>query len=248
MTTSTPPADKTGKRPGSKAPQREDVLTETVQAFLKQNPSFLKERPDLLAIITPPENKYGDGIVDMQKFMLKRLQNELAEYKKREENLLKLIQENSDVQTHTHNAIKALLDAKSFEELIKTILHKVPKLFDISAVVLCFEAGRNTPAAARDIGINFIKSETLESLMDASRRVALRSNIKGDKAVFGSQASKVKSTALLRLDFGPKLPNGLLALGDNSPDGFGPQQGTELLSFFSYVLQRTVKRWLTQSM
>ena len=248
MTTSTPPADKTGKRPGSKAPQREDVLTETVQAFLKQNPSFLKERPDLLAIITPPENKYGDGIVDMQKFMLKRLQNELAEYKKREENLLKLIQENSDVQTHTHNAIKALLDAKSFEELIKTILHKVPKLFDISAVVLCFEAGRNTPAAARDIGINFIKSETLESLMDASRRVALRSNIKGDKAVFGSQASKVKSTALLRLNFGPKLPNGLLALGDKSPDGFGPQQGTELLSFFSYVLQRTAKRWLTQSM
>ena len=247
MTGSTPPADKSRKREVSKALQKADVMPQKVEAFLRQNPAFLKERPDLLSIITPPENKYGDGVVDMQKFMLQRLQNELAKYKKREENLLKLIQENSDVQTLTHKATKALLDAKSFEELIRTILHKVPKLFNISAAALCFEAGRNTPAAARDIGINFIKSETLDSLMEAGRSVTLRSNIKGDKAIFGAQASKVKSTALLRLNFGPKMPNGLLALGDKSPTGFDPKQGTELLSFFSYVLQRTIQRWLTQN-
>ena len=34
MTTSTPPADKSGKRPGSKEPQRADVLPEKVEAFL----------------------------------------------------------------------------------------------------------------------------------------------------------------------------------------------------------------------
>ena len=247
MTGSTPPADKSRKREVSKALQKPDVMPQTVEAFLRQNPAFLKERPDLLSIITPPENKYGDGVVDMQKFMLQRLQDELAKYKKREANLLKLIQENSDVQTLTLKATKALLDAKSFEELIKTILHKVPKLFGISAVVLCIEAGKNTPAAAKDIGIKVIKTETLDSILDADSSATLRSHIEGSTTIFGAQASKVKSTALLRLTFGPKLPNGLLALGDKSPTRFDPEQGTELLSFFSYVLQTTIKRWLNQS-
>ncbi|MBO38977.1 MAG: hypothetical protein CMM75_07370 [Rhodospirillaceae bacterium] len=248
MTNSTPPADKSRKKPGSKELPVQDILPETVEAFLEKNPSFLKERTDLLAIITPPEKKYGENVVDMQKFMVQRLQNELAEYKKREKNLLKLIRENSDVQTLTHKAVKALLDAKSFEELIKIILHKIPKVFDITAVALCIEAGKSAPATANDLGIIVIKSETLESLMDAGRSITLRSNIQGDKIIFGTQASKVKSTALLRLNFGSKLPNGLLALGHNSSTGFDPQQGTELLSFFSYVLQRTIKRWLIQNM
>ena len=145
MTSSThPPADKTRKGPSSKGLSTAVILPENVEAFLKQNPSFLKERTDLLGIIAPPEKKYGDNVVDMQNFMLQRLQKELAEYKKREENLLKLVQENSDVQTITHKAVKALLDAKSFEELIKIILHKIPKVFDISAVALCIEAGKYT--------------------------------------------------------------------------------------------------------
>ena len=247
MTSSTPPADKSRKKSGPKELQSADTMPETVEAFLQQNPAFLKERPGLLAVITPPEQNHGDGVVDMQKFMLERLQNELAGYQKREQNLLKLVQENSDIQTRAFKAIKALLDAKSFEGLIKIVLRKIPKSFDISAVVLCIEAGRNTPATAKDIGIIVVKSETLESLMDAGRSVPLRSNIEGDEIIFGPQASKIKSTALLRLNFGPKMPNGLLALGDKSPTGFDPQQGTELLSFFSYVLQRTIQRWLTQS-
>ena len=83
--------------------------------------------------------------------------------------------------------------------------------------------------------------------MDSGRTVALRSDIVGDKAIFGSRASKVRSAALLRLDLGAKVPNGLLALGAESSTGFDPRQGTELLSFFSHVLQRTIQRWLTQS-
>lgn len=248
MTRPSPPADKPRKGSGSKELQIADILPEMVEAFLQQNPAFLKERPDLLAVITPPEQNHGNGVVDMQKFMLERLQNELVGHQKREQNLLKLAQENSDVQTSAHKAIRALLDAKSFEDLIKIILRKIPKLFNISAVVICIEAGKNTPETAKNIGIIVIQPEMLESFMDEGCSVTLRSNIEGEKTIFGPQASKIKSTALLRLNFGPKMPNGLLALGDKSPTGFNPHQGTEVLSFFSYVLQRTIQRWLTQSM
>jgi len=248
MTSSTPPVDKSMKKSGSKVLRGTEIVPETVVAFLQQNPAFLKEQPELLAVITPPEQNHGGGVVDMQRFMLERLQSELAGYQTREQNLLKLVQENADIQARSVEAIKALLDAKSFEDLIKIILRKVPKLFDISAAILCIEAGKHTPAGANDIGIIVVEPGKFESLMDTGRSITLRSNIEGDKAIFGSRASKVKSTALLRLHFGPKTPNGFLALGAKSPTGFDPQQGTELLSFFSYVLQRTIQRWLTESM
>jgi uncharacterized protein YigA (DUF484 family) len=160
--------------------------------------------------------------------------------------LLAVAESNADVQRCVFAATKALLDAKSFEDLIKIILKKMPKMFDISAAALCIEAGDHVPAGATENGIIVVEPGALDSLMGSEHSVALKSNIEGDKAIFGSRATKVRSAALLRLDLGSKVPNGLLALGAKSPTGFDPRQGTELLSFFSYVLQRTIRRWLTQ--
>lgn len=246
MTSSTPPADKTATKPKSKALSGAVISPETVAAFLEQNPGFLNDRPELLSILTPPEQDHGGTVLDMQKFMLERLQGELTRYQKREQNLLDTVETNADVQARVLKAAKALLDAKSFEDLIKVVLKKLPKMFDISAAALCIESGDNVPAGATEIGIIVVEPGALDTLMDSGHTVALRSDIEGDRAIFGARASKVKSAALLRLDMGPNVPNGLLALGATSPTGFDPRQGTELLAFFSYVLQRTIQRWLTQ--
>ncbi|NKB21275.1 MAG: DUF484 family protein [Alphaproteobacteria bacterium] len=246
MTSSTPPADKPAAKQKSKALSGTIISPETVAAYLEQNPDFLNNRPDLLAVLTPPEQDHGGGVLDMQKFMLGRLQDELARFSSREQSLLAAAESNADVQGRIHAASEALLDAKSFEDLIKVILKKLPKMFDVSAAALCLEAGDHIPEGAAEIGIIVVEPGALDTLMDSERTVALRSEIEGDKAIFGSRASKVKSAALLRLDLGAKGPNGLLALGAKTPTGFDPRQGTELLSFFSHVLQRIIQRWLTQ--
>ncbi|MBK20097.1 MAG: hypothetical protein CMM52_14790 [Rhodospirillaceae bacterium] len=245
MTSSTPPADNSTKKSGTKAVSSPIISPDSVAAFLEQNPTFVNDRPELLASLIPPEQDHGGGIVDMQKFMLERLQAELSRYQTREQNLLDAAEANGDVQARVIKAVKALLDANSFEALIKVVLKKLPKMFEISAAALCLEAGNHIPEEGADFGIIVVEPGTLESLMDQGRAVALRSDIEGDKAIFGSRASKVRSAALLRLNFGPNIPNGLLALGAKAPTGFDPRQGTELLSFFSYVLQRTIQRWLT---
>ena len=225
MNRSTPPADKPLAKQTAKALSGPVISPESVAAYLEQNPGFLNDRPELLTTLIPPEQNHGGGILDMQKFML---------------------ESNADVQRCVFAATKALLDAKSFEDLIKIILKKMPKMFDISAAALCIEAGDHVPVGATENGIIVVEPGALDSLMGSEHSVALKSNIEGDKAIFGSRATKVRSAALLRLDLGSKVPNGLLALGAKSPTGFDPRQGTELLSFFSYVLQRTIRRWLTQ--
>lgn len=236
MSSSTPPANKGAI-----------ISSEAVAAYLEQNPGFLNDRPELLTTLIPPGQNHGGGVLDIQKFMLDRLQGELTRFRSREQTLLATAKSNADVQGCVFAATKALLDAKSFEDLIKIVLKKMPKMFDVSAAALCIEAGDHVPQGATEIGIVVVEPGALDSLMESGHSVALRSDIEGDKAIFGSRATKVRSAALLRLDLGPKVPNGLLALGAKSPTGFDPHQGTELLSFFSYVLQRTIQRWLTQS-
>ena len=246
MNRSTPPADKPLAKQTAKVLSGPVISPESVAAYLKQNPGFLNDRPELLTTLIPPEQNHGGGILDMQKFMLERLQGEITRFGSREQALLAVAESNADVQRCVFAATKALLDAKSFEDLIKIILKKMPKMFDISAAALCIEAGDHVPAGATENGIIVVEPGALDSLMGSEHSVALKSNIEGDKAIFGSRATKVRSAALLRLDLGSKVPNGLLALGAKSPTGFDPRQGTELLSFFSYVLQRTIRRWLTQ--
>jgi uncharacterized protein YigA (DUF484 family) len=251
MSSSTPPADNNADTPAakqkSKALSDAVISPETVAAYLEQNPGFLNDRPELLVALVPPEQNHGGGVLDMQKFMLELLQGELTRFSSREKTLLAAAESNADVQGRVFAATKALLDAESFEELIKIVLKKIPQMFDISAAALCIEAGDHVPAGATEFGIIVVEPGALDSLMDSGRTVALRADIVGDKAIFGSRASKVRSAALLRLDLGAKVPNGLLALGAESSTGFDPRQGTELLSFFSHVLQRTIQRWLTKS-
>jgi hypothetical protein len=72
----------------------------------------------------------------------------------------------------------------------------------------------------------------------------LRADTRGDKVIFGARASKVRSMALMQLNFGTRAPRGMLVLGASAPDAFDPSQSTDLLAFFAFVLQRCVRRWL----
>ena len=45
-----------------------------VRGFLKSNPDFLAENAELLQILLPPTNQQGDNVLDMQQFMVERLQ------------------------------------------------------------------------------------------------------------------------------------------------------------------------------
>ena len=209
MTSSTPPSGKSKRIATTKKAANKPISAENVQKFLQDNPEFLNDRPDLLASIKPPEQNYGGGVVDMQVFMLKRLQDELGKYKLR--------------------------------EIVK---QKLPSLFDIELAVICIEANKHNPNQELGTEVTIVETGTINSILDNGNKISLRSNIKGNKAVFGAAASKIRSEALLPLDLGPNKLNALLALGSVKSDEFSPAQGTELLCFFSNVLQKMMQRWI----
>jgi len=217
-----------------------------VAEYLKRNPTFLNDRPDLIAALVPPEFDRGDGVVDLQRFMLDRMRRDHAQMAARERVLLDAAEANARTQARVHAAVKALLGARSFEALIAVVSDELPELFQIRAASLCVESGDPLPGNARDVGVILVPPGTLDELFAGRDAVVLRPEVQGDKAIFGRKAARIRSVALMRLDFGEGAPRGMLALGSAAPREFDPRQGTELLAFFAHVLQHRIRRWLNR--
>ena len=49
-----------------------------VAAFLRRHPMFLNERAELLETLTPPAKRQGRRVLDMQRFVIQRLQRTIA--------------------------------------------------------------------------------------------------------------------------------------------------------------------------
>lgn len=228
----------------AKALSTDIVAPDAVEAFLERNPSFLNDRPTLLQSLVPPQFNHGSGVVDMQMFMLDRLRDQLDRANRREKSLLEAVEGNSRVQRRVHRAVDALLGVQSLEELVRCVVDDLPSLFDVTKATLCIETDKPLPTGAASAGLMALPPGTINSFGDVHQLVLLLENTKGDKAIFGAGASKIRSMAHLRLDFGAKAPRGLLALGSSEPDAFDPNQSTDLLAFLALVLERCVQRWL----
>jgi len=236
----------TGGSDKAKALASEAPSANAVAEFLKRNPTFLNERPDLIAALVPPEFDRGAAVVDLQRFMLDRMRRDHAQMAARERALLDSAKANARTQARVHAAVKALLAARTFEGLIGVVSDELPRLFEIKAASLCVETGEKLPGKPGDIGVILIPPGTLDDLFEARDAVVLRADVQGDKAIFGRKAARVRSVALMRLDFGEGAPRGMLALGSAAPREFDPRQGTELLAFFAHVLQHRIRRWLNR--
>ena len=77
-----------------------------------------------------------------------------------------------------------------------------------------------------------------------TQRVAL-SQLKGTGHLLLEDAKvKIRSEACLALDLGAGHLPGMLIMGAKDPQQFSSKQGTELLTFFAEVFERTMRRLL----
>ena len=242
-----------GAEASAKAPAKAPELAATdVAAYLRRHPDFLLNRPDLLAILTPPEREMGEGVVDMQRFMLERLRTDVARLKLVQRKLIATSRANQQNQARVHGAILAMLGATTFEHLIQVVTEELTLLLDVDAVGLCVEAGRGksakslaTKSPILAAGVQVLEAGSVDELLGAQHDVLLRSDVVGDPALFGaSAAGLVRSDALVRLRVSQSAPQGLLALGARKPGVFNPGQGTELLTFLAHVIEHQIRAWL----
>ncbi|NQV81713.1 MAG: DUF484 family protein [Alphaproteobacteria bacterium] len=228
----------TNSEPRSPAKPRQPSA-KSVAEFLAANPSFLVDHPELVGVLAPPSQSGLDGVLDMQQFMIERLQAELRDLRSSQRDLLSASRVNLSSQERIHAAVLAVIEARTLEDIGRIVAEDYRSILDVSTSALCFEE----PGQSRLHNIISLNPGTIRQMM-GDRSILLRHDIAGDERLYGGDAGKVRSDALVHLNVGKDGPNGLLALGSLEPDRFHPGQGTELLGFMARAITGSLRAGL----
>ena len=211
-----------------------------IASWLRRNPEFFDNHPEVLTFLNPPKLKHGEAVVDLQQFMINRLQKELISQRQREKQILAAVEGNFSSLTKTHQAALAIISATDIHVINNVIKTKLPNILNVEAANLCIEE----PGALALTGAKAIGPGGIINLMGTTKRFHFHGNTSGETLIFGEEANRVKSVAYLRLRLGRNGPAMLLALGSGRDDGFDNQQATDLLAFLGDILEVRIKQCL----
>ena len=146
-----------------------------------------------------------------------------------------------------------MLDPTEFEVFLRDLGGEVSEILRVDATKLVLESVQNDTNSATDrLGdvLNVTKPGFIDDYLTQGRggqvrQVTLRQVQNASPVIYGENADWIRSEACLKLDFGNGRLPGLLILGTEDPHMFGPQQGTDLLAFFTGVFERAMRRWLS---
>ena len=226
-------------RPRPAGPSADEVET-----FLRNHPDFLVDHPDLVNVLLPPEAKRGEGVVDLQRYMLERVRGDLSRVQTQQNEILATSRSNLITQNRVHASVIAMLGATTLEHLIEIITTDLAVHIEVDAVTLGFEALDRLPAGGNRTSLRILPKGAIDRLVGAGKDLALIPDAQPDAQLFGSASTLVRSQALLRLQLRRDAPQGVLAFGSRTPDKFHPGQGTELLTFLGKVVELTFRGWL----
>lgn len=231
------------RKPESANPPPSPASEEQVIAHLRAHPDFFVRHSEVLHKLVPPSRFDGDPVVDMQQFMIGRLNQELEQLRGCAEHLITTSRSNMSTQSRTHQAVLALLDGVDQATIARVVAEDLPTLLDVDLAIIGFETA-GAPATALLPGATPLPDGLVDHLLGTTETL-LKAETDGDPAIFGDGAGLVASFALVRLaplDRALGGGNGVLALGSRNQRAFHSGQGTELLAFLSRVIDHCVRQ------
>jgi len=204
------------------------ISPSAVRDFLKENPAFLTENPELL--------ETADGVEDAKTNVVDFASAQANSFRRRYESLksnhLSLIRAGRENQSHLdelRSVLMQLIRVSSIPAVVSTILETYGQKFQVPFVVLGIEANRNETGEFHVDQFRRLTPGSVERLMGDYDRVL--SPIAGQEAIiFVDNADEVQSCALYRLSIGMQRRPGVLAFGTTETGAFSPDQADDLIS------------------
>jgi uncharacterized protein len=225
-----------------------DALTaDDVAAFLRDHPDFLRRRPDVIPFLLAEEDDGAGDVVDMQRFLLNRLRDQLGEIGATQRHLLDVTRANLLSQRRVHEATLHLLARRDLEGLAQFVTGgDFAALLDVDITALVME---QPPGPVQMLfphggpaGLILTARGAVGRIM-GNADILLHADILGSPEIWGDAVGMVRSQALARLVIGDgerEGPTGLLAFGSSDRHGFHEGQATDLLNFIARVLERVI--------
>jgi uncharacterized protein YigA (DUF484 family) len=214
---------------------------------------ILDDKDLMQALIAANERAMGGNIVDLRGIAMDRLESRLDRLEDTHRSVIAAAYENLAGTNQVHRAILRMLDPVEFETFLRDLNGEVSEILRVDATKLVLESVQNdADTAVKRLGEvlsvsepGFVSDYLSQGRGGQVRQVTLRQVQNASDTIYGEKADWIRSEACLKLDFGEGRLPGMLVMGAEDPHMFGPQQGTDLLAFFTGVFERAMRRWLS---
>jgi uncharacterized protein YigA (DUF484 family) len=228
-------------------------LAEELREKIISEPDMILDDIDVMkALIAANEKGSGGNIVDLRGIAMDRLEDRLDRLEDTHRGVIAAAYENLAGTNQIHRAILRMMDPLDFETFLRDLGGEVADILRVDAVKLLLETKvEDDDPVMRKLGDVLVTAEPgfIDSYLTLGRNiparaVTLRQVAPDTDIIYGDETGFIRSEACLKLDFGSGRLPGLLILGAEDPHMFKPTQGTDLLSFFAGVFEKTMRRWL----
>jgi uncharacterized protein YigA (DUF484 family) len=231
----------------------EPLMDMDLRERIMADPAVVLDDADIMrALVSAYDRTMGNNVVDLRGIAMERLEARLDRLADTHRSVIAAAYENLAGTNQIHRAVLRLLEPVHFETFLHDLGGEVAEILRVEAVRLVIEAQSSAedPAMRRVDSVlaveepGFVDAYITRGRAQTVRQVTLRQIRPEFGRVYGDKADFIRSEACLKLDFGPGRLPGMLALGSEDPHQFTPQQGTDLLGFFTGVFERAMRRWL----
>ena len=206
------------------------VTAELVEAFLRDHPDFLAERPDLYLQLEPPLRVHGERMADHMAAMLAAARVHVREVNADMQAALDNGRAGLGLAARVSEAVLALMRAP---DPLECVSHELPALLGVDSCQIGCE-GR----ARRHV--NRLPPGTLGQLLPPGRDAVVRVTPLHVKARHREAAPLIRRDALARVPAPGGQPM-LLAIGVRDPEAL-PTTGAESLAFLGRAVGAALAR------
>ncbi|MEM8572250.1 MAG: DUF484 family protein [Pseudomonadota bacterium] len=229
---------------------------EDLKERILSDPGVILDDPDMIRGLLDADPSFrGRQVVDLRSVLVGRLEQKIGHLEDTHREVLAAAYDNVAGTNQVHKACLALLDAADFAGFLNVMVDDLPQILSVDIVRLGLEA----PGAVAGKGLG--PEGNLNRVVIAMpqdgvgtyithgrglgpRQITLRQLAKASPELYGDAAAQIRSEAAVRLDLGAERRPGLLLFGSNEKKRFHRDQGTDLLTFFCGVFERTLRRWI----
>ncbi len=217
----------------------ETSLKEVVAAFLRNNPQFLEEFPDVLETLHLNHSSgVAVSLIERQVEQLRQKNQDLDRQLKR---LAHVATENEQLMTRLHQLTLELMLISSRKEFFTHLGNSRLPDFNADILQICLfdqEVAGQAGEDVRHIRADDPEMELFRAHLDKDQSVCGRLGESKLEFLFGAKARWVQSTALVPL--GEQGEHGMMAIGSSDDARFYPGMGTLFLDLLANVISSTL--------
>jgi uncharacterized protein YigA (DUF484 family) len=221
----------------------QDISSEDVLTYLRENPNFLKKNPEILEYVDTPKQNQGKGVADFQHYMVEKLKADRAAVMDTTRELVEISRNNMQNLTRVHQAVLHVIDCHTIEQFSQILTTEICNILDVDLAVFVFETTKTITPYINLPGIRLVPEHTIDGWMSGDTHL-LESDIHGVEEIYGGGATLVRSQAIMRLDVTTTIPPSVIAFGSRDPEMFTAGQGIEMVEFLTRVIEKSLGRVL----